>query len=187
MRIVTQLIVPVICMTAMTVLGQGAANVGKTVEELANYIHIGSSVTADTRDDKNQKLTLVKTTSDQDKDMGFDGVMRLTVELTGNTGEVWYGQIMKPQAKRRPDYIGKDTWEFTVPHSGLKYPEMVYALEYGYQVTNKAFVVVGRDARKCESGDEIMARNKDSKNEIKLTAKTRAEHETDVADDDSAE
>lgn len=177
MRIVTQLMISVICMMAVTVFGQGAANVGKTVEELSKYIHIGSSVASDYRDDKNQKKTLIKTTSDQDKDMGFDGVMRLTIELTGNKGEVWYGQMLKPQATKRPDYIGQDTWEFRVSHGELKYPEMVYAVEYGYEMTNKTFVVVARDVRKCESGDEIIARNKDSKNQLKLTAKTRAEGE----------
>lgn len=40
---------------------------------------------------------------------------------------------------------------------------------------------------KCESGDEIMARNKDSKNQLKLTAKTRADHETEVGTADHDE
>jgi hypothetical protein len=178
MRIGKKFIIPAVCVAAFTVFGQGQALVGKTVEELKKQISLGSVVTTDYRDNQNQKWELLKTTSEQDKDMGFEGVMRLTVELTGNNGEVWYGQQEKPQGKKRADYIGSDTWEFRVPHGTLKYPEMVYAVEYGYKQTNKTFVAVGQQFRKVNSAEEIMARNKDSKNKLKITPKTRAEHET---------
>jgi len=185
MRINRKFIVPVICMAAFTVFGQGAANVGKSVEELKKYISLGAPVASNYRDDKNQKFELIKASTEQYKDMGFDGVLRLTVELTGNNDEVWYGQISKPQGKRRPDYIGKDDWEFTASHGTLKYPKVVFALEYGYQTSN-AFVVVAQQLQKVDSVDEIIARNKDSKNKLSLTAKTKAQHETEVADEENA-
>ena len=133
----------------------------------------------DFRDDKNQKFEKILASTEQDKDMGFDGVLRLTVELTGSEGEVWYGQISKPQGKRRADYLGKDDWTFTVSNEKLKYPKMVFALEYGYPTSN-SFVVVAKQLKKVESADEIMTRNKDSKNKLTLKAKTRAQHEADT-------
>jgi hypothetical protein len=177
MRIVKQLIVPVFCMAAITVFGQGSANVGKTVEELRKSVSVGLVSVSDYRDDKNQKMSLIKAASTQDKDLGFDGAMRFTLELTGDTGEVWYGQIVKPQGKRRADYLGEDTWEFRIPHGALKYPSVAYAMEYGYQMTNKTFVVVDQKCKNCESGGEIMERNKDSKNKLNITSRARAEHE----------
>lgn len=185
MRIGKNFIVPVVCMAAFTIFGQGAANVGKSVEELKKYISLGAPVVSDFRDKKNQKFAQIKSSTEQYKDMGFDGVLRLTVELTGSEGEVWYGQILKPQGKRRPDYLGKDDWVLTISHGQLKYPKMVYALDYGYQTSN-AFVVVDQHLYKVESADEIMTRNKDSKNKLEITAKTKPQHEMDApADDDT--
>ena len=180
MRIRKNFIVPVVCMAAFSVLGQGAAYVGKQIPEtLLKTISIGSPSVQDFRDDKNQKFEKILVSTEQDKDMGFDGVLRLTVELTGSEGEVWYGQISKPQGKRRVDYLGKDDWTLTVSHEKLKYPKMVFALEYGYPTSN-SFVVVAQQLKKVESADEIMTRNKDSKNKLTLKAKTRAQHEADI-------
>lgn len=184
MRIDSKFIVPVVCLAAFTVFGQGAANVGKSVEELKKYISLGAPVVSDFRDGKNQKFELIRAGTEQYKDMGFDGVLRLTVEMTGNNDEVWYGQIAKPQGKKRPDYIGKDDWEFTISHGKLKYPKIVFALEYGYQTSND-FVVVDRQLQKVDSADEIMTRNKDSKNKLELTSKTKAQHESEVAGEDN--
>lgn len=170
-------VVSVICMAAFTVFSQGSANVGKSVEELKKYISLGAIVDSDYRDKGNQKFELLKATTEQDKDMGFDGVLRLTIEMTGKEGEVWYGQMSKPQGKRRPDYNGRDTWEFSISHGALKYPKIVYAVEYGYQTSN-AFVAVDQQLKKVESADEIMTRNKGSKNKLKITIKARAEHDT---------
>ncbi|MFA6174496.1 MAG: hypothetical protein WC701_12570 [Kiritimatiellales bacterium] len=182
MRIGKKLVVPAVCMAAFAVFGQGAANIGKSVEELKKSIILGAPVVSNIRDDKNQKFELIKVGTEQYKDMGFDGVLRLTVELTGSNDEVWYGQISKPQGKRRPDYIGKDDWEITVSHGDLKYPKVVFALEYGYQTSN-AFVVVDQYLQKADSSDEIMTRNKDSKNKLALTIKTKPQHEAEVTDE----
>lgn len=184
MRISKKLIVPAVCLAAFAVFGQGANNIGKSAEELKKYIDLGSVTVSDYRDAKNndQKMTLVKTTSEQDKDMGFEGVMRFTVEMTGNDGTVWYGQILKPQGKKLPDYTGSDRWEFRFPHGALKYPQIAYAMEYGYKATNGTFVAVDQQFKKVESADEIMERNKSSQNKLKITVKAVAERESAAAD-----
>ena len=181
MHIGKKLIVPVICMAAFTVFGQGAANVGKSVDELKKLIILNPVVETDFRDKDNQKFEMLKLQTQQDKDMGFDGVLRVTVELTGEGGEVWYGQMSKPQGKRRPDYIGLDDWTCSIPHGELKYPKVVYAVEYGYQTTND-FVVLQQRLRKVDSADEIMARNKDSKNKLKFKITTKPQHETETSE-----
>ena len=175
-------IVPVVCMAAFTVFGQGAPNVGKSVEELKKYINIGTITCFDNRNNQNQKMTVIKVSTDQDKDMKFEGVMRLTVELKGDSGEVWYGQTLKAQGKwvTRADYAGTDNWEFQMLHGSLKYPEVAYAVEYGYQTTNKTFVVVRQVCKKVESADEIMTRNKGSKNLLKIAGKVKGDVEGDV-------
>lgn len=171
-----RIVVPVICMAAFAAFSQGTNNVGKSVEELKKYINLGVPVVSDYRDKKNQKFELLRVATEQDRDMGFDGVLRVTVELTGGD-EVWYGQLIRPQGKKRPDYNGRDTWEFSIPHGALKYPKLVYAVEYGYQVSN-AFVAVDQQFKKVESAEEIMARNKGSKNKLKIIAKSISEHDT---------
>lgn len=182
MRIGKKFIVPAVCLAAFTVFGQGTNNVGKSIEQLKKYISLGNVTVSDYRDTKNkdQKMFLLKVTSEQDKDMGFEGVMRLTVELTGKDGAVWYKQITKAQGagSKKLDYIGSDVWEFRVSQGQLKYPQMVYAVEYGYQPTNGAFVAVCQQFRKVESADEIMTRNKGSKNLLKVTAKAVGEGES---------
>jgi hypothetical protein len=179
MRIGKNLIVPAVWLTALTVFGQGTNNIGKSVDELKKDISLGTVNCSEYRDTKNndQKMALVKATSEQDQDMGFDGAMRCTVELTGNDGEVWYGQIVKPQGAKKVGYTGTDLWEFRFSHGALKYPQMAYALEYGYEMPDKTFVAVDQKFKKAESADEIMDRNKGSANKLKITAKAVAERE----------
>ena len=179
MRIGKKFIVPVICMAAFTVFCQETNNAGKSVEELKKLVILNPVVETDFRDKDNQKFQQFKMSTAQDKDMGFNGTLRVTVELTGEGGEVWYGQMSKPQGKRRPDYIGTDDWTCTIPHGELKYPKAVYAIEYGYQTTNKDFVAIQERLRKVASADEIMARNKGSKNKLKLKITGKAQHETE--------
>ncbi len=182
MRMEKKFIVPAVCLAAFTVFGQGTNNIGKSVEQLKKYISLGNVTVSDYRDTKknDQKMFLLKTTSEQDKDMGFEGVMRLTVEMTGKDGAVWYGQVLKPQGagSKKVDYIGSDVWEFRVSQGQLKYPQMVYAMEYGYQQTNGTFVAVCQQFRKVESADEIMTRNKGSKNKLKIIPKAVGEGES---------
>ena len=176
MRIGKKLIVPVICMAAFTVFSQEANNAEKSVEELKKLVTLNPVVKTDFRDTDNQKFEQLKISTGQDKDMGFNGVLRVTVELTGQDGEVWYGQALKPQGKRRADYIGLDDWICEIPHGELKYPKVVYAVEYGYQTTKKDFVAIQERLRKVESADEIMTRNKGSKNELKLKITGKAQN-----------
>ncbi len=179
MRIRKMVVIPAVCVAALVTFGQGAANVGKSVEELKKEIDLGALNVSEFRDKQNKKFTKIKTTSFQDKDMGFEGVMRVTLELKGDNGDVWYGQLLKPQAKasKLTDYTGEDTWEFQTAHGLLKYPELSCVVEYGYQMTNKTFVAIDSAYKKDENAADIMTRNKDSKNKLTITAKTRAERE----------
>jgi hypothetical protein len=176
----------VVCMAGLSIFGQETASGGKNIDELQKYIHLGSVIVSNYRDKQNQKMILMEISSDQDKDMGFDGVMRITVELTGDDGDVWYGQTLLPQGKKLIDYLGEDAWSVRFSIGSLKYPSLAYAVEYGYQTTEKTFITVDQKLVKVASADEIMERNKDSKNLLKLKTKTRADSE-DASGNDSGD
>ena len=169
-------VVPAVCMAAITVFGQSAADMEKKVEQLKKSVDLGTINISDYRDKQGQKMSLVKIATEQDKDMGFDGVLRFTVELTGKNGEVWYGQITEPQAKKKADYSGQDFWRLRFSHGTLKSPEIAYAMEYGF-LEKGVFVAVDHEYQKVDSADVIMARNKDSKNKLTITSRTRSDQE----------
>jgi hypothetical protein len=141
---------------------------------LKKELDMGSVVKSDFRDDTDQKFERIKLTTEQDEDGSFMGTMRFTVELTDKAGETRWGQILRKQAKRPAEYDGKDEWTFEFPHGELDKPKMTaYALEYGWE-TDKVFTPVVQEFYKVESADEITARNKDPKQKLKITAKTKS-------------
>ena len=153
------------------------------VKRLQKYVSVGSVSQSDFRDKENVKTEMIKISSQQDKDDPFLGTMRLTVEFTGGNGEVWYGQSVRSQGNARNslDYTGEDLWEFSFPHGDLKYPDITaYAVEYGFEEDRK-FIPVAQRFKKAESADEIMDRNKDSKNKLKIRSRSRPQR-TGVSD-----
>lgn len=144
------------------------------IDKLKGHISLGSVSKTDFRDPNDQKFEQVKLTTEQDEDDPFMGTLRFTVELTDRDGEVRWGQILLKQAKRPAEYEGRDEWTFNFPHGDLNRPAIsAYALEYGWEA-NKVFTPVRQEFYKCESADEITARNKDPNKKLTIKATTKA-------------
>lgn len=144
------------------------------IKQLKKHLSLGSVVRTDFRDEKDQKFERIKATTEQDEDSPFMGTIRFTFEMTDKAGQTRWGQITRIQAKHPVEYDGKDEWTFEFPHGELDRPKITaYALEYGWE-TNKVFTPVVQKFDNAESADEITERNKDSKNKLKITVKTKA-------------
>jgi len=140
------------------------------VKALQKHVKLGSVNVKSERDDEKQKFEVIATQSKQDEDDPFIGTMRFTFEMTDKEGVVYFGQGKASQKAHDREYAGADDWQFKISHGDLKFPKLTaYALEYGYE-SNGTFVVVQQSVKKAESGDEIMARNKDEKLKIKTSA-----------------
>jgi hypothetical protein len=143
------------------------------VKALQKHVDIGSVSKSSIRNAQDQKVEVVKTTTEQDKDSTFVGAMRFTFEFTDKNGDVYYGQILTKQRPHPAGYEGEDEWEFEIPHGELKYPKLdVYAMEFGFE-TNKTFVPVAQKLSKVESAAEITARNKNPQKKLKPKGKTK--------------
>jgi len=144
------------------------------VKALKKELTLGAVVKSDFRDDKDQKFERYKLTTEQEKDDPFLGAVRFTVEMTDKAGQVICGQKVQPQAKHPAEYAGRDEWTFDVPHGALDKPKITaYALEYGWE-TNKVFTPVEQEFYKVESAEEILARNKDSKQKLTIKGSSKA-------------
>ena len=155
-------------------LAQETPEIEAMKKALGKELSLGSILKTDYRDDDDQKFERVKLVTEQNRDDSFVGTMRFTVELTGKNGEVWWGQILRKQAKRPPEYEGRDEWIFDFPHGDLRNPKITaYALEYGWE-TNSVFIPVEQEFYKVESADEITERNTDRKKKLKIKAKAKS-------------
>jgi len=155
---------------AACVFAQQDAGPQARVKRLQKDVSLGSVSQTDFRDKENVKQQMIKISSQQDKDDPFSGIMRVTLEFTGANGDVWYGQSQRAQGngKNSLDYTGEDLWEFTFAHGDLKYPEVTaYAVEYGFE-EDRMFFPVAQRFKKVESAEQIMERNKESKNKLKI-------------------
>lgn len=169
------LIGSVVVMLAAGVFAQATNNVDveATIKTLKKDLSMGSVAASNFSDKEGKKWERIKVTTDQEKDSLFMGTMRFTVEVTDKTTN-YYGQINKVQSKHPAEYAGKDEWSFEIAHDAMDKPKITaYAVEYGWE-TNKVFTPVLQKFNKAESADEIMARNKDPKKKLKITAKTKA-------------
>lgn len=144
------------------------------IKALQKHVNMGSVNKSSFRDTNDQKFELIKTTTEQDEDSPFMGTIRLTVEMKAKDGTVFFGRAKRTQGKHPADYEGKDEWSFEIPHGEMKYPKIEsYAIEYGFE-TNKTFVPVVQKLVKVANADDIMQRNKGSKNQLKIKAKGRS-------------
>ena len=163
----------VVLLLAMASFAQDA-DIQAQCDVLKKTVSVGSVNAGNYRDGKNAKFERIKVSSYQDKDDPFVGMMRFTVEIKGDNGDIWFGQKTTKQNKKPVDvnYTGEDFWEFSFPDGELKYPEITgYAVEYGIE-TNKLFYTVASKLQRVESADEIMERNKGSQNILKISSKS---------------
>jgi hypothetical protein len=153
----------------------------------------------------NTKVKTITVATEQDQDAPFVGTLRLTVEMRDGTN-MWYGQEQLAQEKwtkitakgedtGKIDYVGEDIWSFKIPFgkgTEIVRPDVrAYATEYGFVVSNKVagnkFCVVAAKCREVAGGDEIMARNQNSKNVLKIRSSGRALKEGEGEDKESGD
>ena len=146
--------------------------------KLQKEVSLGSVNRSSVRDEKNQKVEVIKTTTEQDEDSTFTGVLRFTAEFTDRAGTVFYGQVTVKQKPHPKNYEGKDEWEFRIPHGDLKQLQMgAYAMEFGFEDSG-VFVSVAQKFSKVKNAEEIISRNKDPNRKLTVAGKTKALRQT---------
>ncbi len=179
-----------VLLIAAVAIAQDDSTIAEQVAAAQKHASIGAVESKVTTSKKTGvKTQSIKVASEQEPDNPFVGTMRLTIEMEAGDN-IWYGQQQQTQQKQlstqagaeqgKIDYTGEDSWTFKIALSDdLKGGKVkAYAAEYGFVVSNKVsgdkFVVVAAKYDRAESADEIMARNQDSKNVIKIKSTAKA-------------
>lgn len=108
----------------------------QTADELRNQLEDQTKIMGVSHDmirnDKDEKIEVIKFHTYQDVRERHDYRVRVTAELTDKNDVSGYGQFMRAQGGVPADYTGEDDWTFELEHGSLERAKLsALVIEYG--------------------------------------------------------
>lgn len=141
-------------------------------EDRENSVRINAVSDRTVRNDAREKLEVISFFTNQNEDDKLIYKVRVTVEITDKSGDVYYARIVKGQGALDEEYKGEDEWAFQIPHGELERPKITaYAIQYGF-VKDKMLIPVYEEFDDVDSAEEIVERADAGRLEMKITKHT---------------